>query len=188
MLLLVEVKARDVLAVFAVGEAEDDLAPEPSRPGQGLVEHRRPVGGADEKDVVVGRLQRLDAQWNARAVERDHARKEQPVQGEVDQGARLPDDHARVVDAVHQDQQHVQAELSATTHHSAEAAHHAAPARARPCLAEGVDLVDEDDAAAPDLRPLAGGADHQVDAQRVDAEEHARKRTAGGDVNRHVQR
>ncbi len=147
VLLLVEVKASDVLAVLAVGEAEDDLTPESSRPGQCLVEHRRPVGRADEKNVVVGRLERFDAQRNARAVECDHTRKEQAVQGEVDQGAGLPDDHARIVDAVHQDQQQ----------------------------------------AAPDLRPLAGGADHQVDAQRVDAEEHARKRTAGGDIDRHVQ-
>ena len=51
-----------VLAVIAVGQTELDLPAEPPWPQERLVDHRRPVGGADEQDVVLGRLERRDAE------------------------------------------------------------------------------------------------------------------------------
>ncbi len=190
MLLLVEVKGRDVLAVLAARKAEHDLAAEPSRPGQRFVEDRRPVRGADEQDVVVRRLERRDPKVEPGAVECYEARNIQSVECEVHQPAQLADDHARVVDAVHQDEQHVQPELPAAEH-PAHAAHHSAAsasAHARSPLAERVDLVDEDDASAPGLGLLARGADHEEHAERIDAEEHAGEGAARGDVDGDMKR
>ena len=188
MLLLVEVQRGNVLARLAVGQAEDDLAAESSGPGQRLVQHGGPVCCADEQDVVVGRLQRADTERELGAVGADHARDEEAIERQVHQAAQLPDDEARVVDAVHQDQQHVQPKLAATEHPAHAAHHHSAALLSRAPHAKGVDLVDEDDASAPDLGSLASRANHQVDAQSVDAEEHSGEGPTVGDVDRHVER
>jgi len=74
-------------------------------------------------------------------------------------------------DTVHEDEQHVQPKLPAS-HHSAHHSHPSA-AGAGPPLTQRVDLVDEDDAAAPHLRLLPGRPDHEENAQGVDAHEHA---------------
>ena len=57
-----EVEVGDVLAVLEIRHLEDDLAAEPPRTRDGLVQHLRPVGRAHEEDVVAGRLQRRDTQ------------------------------------------------------------------------------------------------------------------------------
>ena len=186
VLLLVEVERGDVLAVLAVGKPEHDLASKTTGPRQRFVHHGGSVRRADEHDVVGGGLEGRDAQVHLAAIGADHARYEEAVKRQVDEAAALPDKESRVVDSVHQDKQHVEPELPAAhhPHHSA----HRAPTLSRPALAEGIDLIDEDDAAAPDLRSLAGGADHQVDAEGVDAEEHAGERAAVRDVDRNIQR
>src|SRR5712692_6841883 len=71
VLLLVEVEGRDVLAVLAVWQSEHDLPSESSWPRKGFIEDGRSVGGADEQHVVVGCLERRDAQMDAGAVEGD---------------------------------------------------------------------------------------------------------------------
>src|SRR5438874_12313194 len=184
MLLLVEVERSNVFATFTIRHEEDDLTPKSPGPRHCLVENRRPIRGADEHDVPSRSLQSRNAKWNPCAVEADHPRSEDTVEGEVYESAQLAEHEARIVDAVHQDDQHVQAELTAA-HHAAEAADHAASHAPAP-LRQGIDLIDEDDAATPDLGALACGPDHQIDAQGIDAEEHACERAAVGDVNRHV--
>ena len=185
VLLLVEVERRDVLAVLSIGEPEHDLATKPTRSSQRFVHDGGSVRGADEHDVVSGSLERRDAKAHLAAIGADHARNEQPIEGEVDKATALPDEKSRVVDSVHQDEEHVQPKLT-SAHHSHHSAHRTA-ALARAALAEGVNLVDEDDAAAPHLGSLASRAHHQVHTQRVDAEEHAGERAAVGDIDRNVQ-
>src|SRR5712691_13208484 len=111
VLFLVEVKGGDVLARLAIWHEEGYLPAEASRPGQGFVQDRGAVRGADEEDVVVRGFQRADAQNQPGSVGADHTREEKSVKRQVDETPQLPGDPARIVDAVHEDEQHVQSEL-----------------------------------------------------------------------------
>src|SRR3989442_122876 len=79
VLLLREVKLRDVLAVVFRRHPEDDLATEPARTHDRLVEDLWPVRRADEQDVVSGCAQDWDAQLDPRAVESDLPGKKKAV-------------------------------------------------------------------------------------------------------------
>src|SRR5262249_58817607 len=87
--------------------------------------------------------------------------------------------------AVHLSEQHVEAQREAAEH-SAETAHPAAAAHAAARLPEGVELVDEDEAAAPAPGLLLGGADHGPDRDHVHADEHAVEGGTGADDYRCV--
>src|SRR5262249_23323873 len=150
---------RDVLAVFPSRHAKRDRAAEPAGPSDRFVEDGRAVGRTDEEQVVSGGPELRDAQRDAGAVEVDPTRDEQPIEREVDEAAERLLDEARVVHAVHLNQQHVQAQPEAAEH-STETAHAATAAHAAAGLPEGVELVDEDEAAAPAPGLLLGGADH----------------------------
>jgi len=187
VLLLVEVEGGDVLARFAGRHPEGDLAAEPARAGDRLVEDLRPVGRAHEEEVVAGRREGRDAELEPAAVGADLARDEEPVEGDVDGPPEELLDEARPVDTVHLDQEGVETELGLAAEHTAHSAHRAAPAHAAAPVAERVELVDEDRAAAPALGLLLGGADHHDDGDHVHAHEHALEGRAGGDDDRHVE-
>src|SRR5262249_37868270 len=89
--------------------------------------------------------------------------------------------------AVHLSEQHVQAQTEAAEH-SAETPHAATAAHAAAGLPEGVELVDEDEAAAPAPGLLLGGADHGPDRDHVHADEHAVEGGTGADDDRCVKR
>ena len=55
-------------------------------------------------------------------------------------------------------------------------------------MSKGVDLVDEDDAATPNLGSLASGTDHEVDTQGVDSQQHSCEGAAVGDVDGDMKR
>ncbi len=186
VLLLREVQLRDVLAILLGRHAEDDLAAEPARSGDRLIEHLRAVGGADEKDVVARGAEDRNPQLETGAVEPDLARQKQAVQADVHEPPAHLLEVARVVDPVHQHEQRVQAQLAAAEHPShatGSAAAHSTPARA-----EGVELVDEDDAAAPALGAALRCAHRHEHVEGVHAEEHALEGRAGRDDDRHVHR
>src|SRR5205807_6814066 len=112
----------------------------------------------------------------------------QAVKRQVDESTQLPDHQPRVVDAIHQDEKHVQAHHAPAHHPHHSAAHHSAAGHTTTSRGEGVDFVDEDDAAAPCLGLLACGPNHQVDADRIDAHEEHCERAAVRDVDRDVER
>src|SRR5439155_8334722 len=108
------------------------------------------------------------------------------VEGHVDDAARRLPEVAGVVDAVHQHQQRVKAQLAAAEHSSESTG--SAAAHTAPAAAEGVELIYEHDASAPSLGPALGHAHGHEHVERVHAEEHALERRAGGDDDRHVHR
>src|SRR5262249_25186848 len=170
--LLAEVELCDVLPVFPGRHPERDGAAEPARPRDRLVEDRGPVGRAHEEQVVSGWAELRDAQRDTSAVEANLPGDEDAVEREVDHAAERLLEESRVVDAVNLDQQHVQAEREAAEH-STETAHPATTAHATAGLPEGVELVDEDEAATPALGLLLGRADHRPHRDHVHADEHS---------------
>src|SRR5205814_10047550 len=138
------------LAVLAGRDPEGDRAPEASGPRHRLVENGGAVGGAHEEEVVAGRAQGRDAQRQPAAVGAQLARQEEAVEREVDSAPDGALEEAGVVDAVHQDEEGVEAQLAAPEH-AAHAAHAAAAAHTRSAVAARIELVDEDRAAAPAL-------------------------------------
>ena len=147
MLDLGQVVVEDLAAAVVGRDADAQLAVETAWPQQGRVEHRHEVGRGDGQHRRLFGLALADA---------EHA---QDLVLEAVLGQR-----------VHLVQQLVE-RAAAAAHH---AAHHAAGvADARARLADGVDLVDEQDARAVLAGQLAGLVVEAEHAQRVHAPEHA---------------
>src|SRR5205823_2127591 len=151
-----EVEVGDVPAVVEVRHLERDLAAETARPRNRLVEHLGTVGGPHKKDVVARRTQRRKPQRYAPPAQRNPGRNDEGgVQQSVDDLADGAPDGTGIVQPVHNDEQHVQGHHAAAEH----PAHHAAAtAHTGAATAQGIELVDEDGAAAPLLRALLGHA------------------------------
>src|SRR5207248_5245576 len=107
------------------GHPEGDLAAETARAGHRLVDDGGAVGGAHEEEVVAGGPQVRHPELDAAAVHADLAWHEEPVARDVDKPPQRAGDGAGVVDAVHQHQEGVEAELR-LPHHATHSRHRTA--------------------------------------------------------------
>ena len=181
-----EVQVGDVFAVFEVRHLEDDLTTEASGPGDCLVQHLGSVGRPHEEDVVLGGLQRRDAQ-RVRGFADSYAHRDDEacIHQAIDQLSEEPPPPGRVVEPVHDDQKHVEGHHAATEH----AAHHPAPTTAHPLAPapQRIELIDEDGAPAPPAGLLLGHPAHHQDLQDVHPQEHPDKGGARGDDDGELQ-